>query len=195
MWATSRSCKRQRNGLTRCVQLFATPWTIAHQVPPSMGFSRQDTGVSCHALLQGIFPTQGSNPCLLQLLHCKCILHHWATSEALLGSRRNHLYWQLDLSLGSLIEILPPEGWDSKHAPWGHEVWDDLLQQRQEAHLPSPGQLLAAPAKDQARRGLQVGTPERTAWSGEYHRHPFFSSAYTLSRKTQNLCASWIKGP
>ena len=23
-----------------CVQLFATPWTAAHQVPPSMGFSR-----------------------------------------------------------------------------------------------------------------------------------------------------------
>ena len=27
------------------------------------------TGVGCHALLQGIFPTQGSNPCLLCLLH------------------------------------------------------------------------------------------------------------------------------
>ena len=25
----------------------------------------KNTGVSCHALLQGIFPTQGSNPCLL----------------------------------------------------------------------------------------------------------------------------------
>ena len=24
------------------VQLFATPWTVAHQVPPSMGFSRQE---------------------------------------------------------------------------------------------------------------------------------------------------------
>ena len=24
---------------------------------------------SCHALLQGIFPTQGSNPCLLHFLH------------------------------------------------------------------------------------------------------------------------------
>ena len=24
------------------VQLFATPWTIAHQAPPSMGFSRQE---------------------------------------------------------------------------------------------------------------------------------------------------------
>ena len=25
-----------------CVQLFATPWTITHQAPPSMGFSRQE---------------------------------------------------------------------------------------------------------------------------------------------------------
>ena len=24
------------------VRLFATPWTVAHQVPPSMGFSRQE---------------------------------------------------------------------------------------------------------------------------------------------------------
>ena len=24
-----------------CVQLLATPWTVAHQAPPSMGFSRQ----------------------------------------------------------------------------------------------------------------------------------------------------------
>ena len=24
-----------------CVQLFATPWTVAYQVPLSMGFSRQ----------------------------------------------------------------------------------------------------------------------------------------------------------
>ena len=28
-----------------------------------------NTGVSCHALLQGIFPNQGSNPRLLCLLH------------------------------------------------------------------------------------------------------------------------------
>ena len=38
-----------------CVRLFVTPWTAAHQAPLSMGFSRQDTGVGCHALLQGIF--------------------------------------------------------------------------------------------------------------------------------------------
>ena len=31
----------------------------------------KNTGVGCHALLQGIFPTQGSNPCILYLLHWK----------------------------------------------------------------------------------------------------------------------------
>ena len=34
------------------VRLFATPWTAAHQVPPSMGFSRQEYGVGFHFLLQ-----------------------------------------------------------------------------------------------------------------------------------------------
>ena len=40
------------------------------------------TGVAYHFLLQGIFPTRGSNPCLLHLLHRKCILYHWATWKA-----------------------------------------------------------------------------------------------------------------
>ena len=33
----------------------------------------KNTGVGCHALLHGIFPTQGSNP---GLLHCRQILYH-----------------------------------------------------------------------------------------------------------------------
>ena len=48
---------------------FATPWTVAHQAPLSMGFSRKNTGGSCHFLLQGIFPTQGLNLSLLGLMH------------------------------------------------------------------------------------------------------------------------------
>ena len=44
------------------IRLFATPWTVAYQAPPSMGFSRQEYWSGCHFLLQGIFPTQGSNP-------------------------------------------------------------------------------------------------------------------------------------
>ena len=51
------------------VQLFVTPWTVALQAPLSMGFSRQEywSGLPCPP--PGVFPTQGSNPCLLHLLH------------------------------------------------------------------------------------------------------------------------------
>ena len=39
----------------------------------------KNTGVGCHALLQGIFPAQGSNP---GLLHCRQILYHLSNREA-----------------------------------------------------------------------------------------------------------------
>ena len=39
----------------------------------------KNTGVGCHFLLQGIFPVQGWNLCLL---HCRLILYCWATREA-----------------------------------------------------------------------------------------------------------------
>ena len=53
-----------------CVCLFATLWIVALHGPLSMGFSRQEIlEWVCHALLQGIFPTWGSNLCLLCLLH------------------------------------------------------------------------------------------------------------------------------
>ena len=58
--------------LLSCVQLFATPWGVACQASLSMEFSSKNTGVGCHALLQGIFLTQGLN---LGLLHCKQILY------------------------------------------------------------------------------------------------------------------------
>ena len=51
------------------VQLFAALWTVARQAHLSMEFSRQDTGVGCHFLLQGIFLIQASKLCLLYLLH------------------------------------------------------------------------------------------------------------------------------
>ena len=58
--------------------LCATPWTVAHQAPVCMAFSSKNTGVGCHALLQGIFLTQGLN---LGLLHCRWILYQSATRE------------------------------------------------------------------------------------------------------------------
>ena len=59
-----------------CVRFFATPWTVAYQAVHGDS-SGKNTGVGCHALLQGIFPTQGSNP---GLVHCRwilyCLNHH-----------------------------------------------------------------------------------------------------------------------
>ena len=52
---------------------FATLWTVAHQVLCPWGFPGKDIRVGCHLLLQGIFPTQGLNLCLLHLLH----FLHW----------------------------------------------------------------------------------------------------------------------
>ena len=48
------------------VPLFATLWTVAHQAPLSMRFSRQEFW---SALLQRIFLTQGLNLHLLHILH------------------------------------------------------------------------------------------------------------------------------
>ena len=45
----------------------------ARQAPLSMGSSRQECWSGLHCLLQGIFPTQESNP---SLLHCRRILFH-----------------------------------------------------------------------------------------------------------------------
>ena len=50
--------KRLINILLSCVQIFAIPWTVACQALLSMDFPGKNTGVGCHSLLQGIFPTQ-----------------------------------------------------------------------------------------------------------------------------------------
>ena len=48
------------------VWIFATPWTVARQA------TGKHPGMGCHTLLQGIFPTQGSNS---GLPHCKRIIY------------------------------------------------------------------------------------------------------------------------
>ena len=52
------------------VQLFVTPWSVAHQAPLSMGFSRQEywSGLLCAP------PGDLPDPGILWLLHCKQIL-------------------------------------------------------------------------------------------------------------------------
>ena len=44
------------------VQLFATPWTVAHQTPPSMGFSRQEYWSGLPFPSPGDLPDPGIEP-------------------------------------------------------------------------------------------------------------------------------------
>ena len=51
------------------VRLFVTPWTVAHQAPLSMAFSRQEYWCGLPCPPPGDLPYPGSNLCLLCLLH------------------------------------------------------------------------------------------------------------------------------
>ena len=107
------------------VWLFATPWTVVCQVPLSWNFPGKNNGLGCHFLLQGIFPTQGSNLCPLSLLHCRCTLYHWATREAWVlyiskvNDLRSHrascslLFFSHSVMFGSL----PPHGLQHARLP------------------------------------------------------------------------------
>ena len=55
---------------------------LVYQAPLSMGFSRQKYWSGLPFPPPRIFPTQGLNPHLLCLLHCRQILSHWATGKA-----------------------------------------------------------------------------------------------------------------
>ena len=97
-----------------CVRLFATPWTVACQAPLSMGFSRQEYWSGCHALLQGIFLTQGSDPHLLYLLR-------WQVGSLPLVPRLDHgLQFQLLRALGM---TLGPPRWSRMIFPHFSVSW------------------------------------------------------------------------
>ena len=61
----------------------------------------KNTGVSSHFLLQGIFPTQGSNP---DLLHCRQILYHMNHQRS-----PNYCYTSLKYFTESILSTLDQE--------------------------------------------------------------------------------------
>ena len=68
-----------------CVRPFVTLWTVTQQAPLSWDSPGKNTGVGCHALLQGIFPTQGLN---LHLL-CPALAGGFFTTSATWEARVN----------------------------------------------------------------------------------------------------------
>ena len=78
----------------------------------------KNTGVGCHALLQGIFPTQGSNP---GLLHCRWILyqlsHKGSPEPANLPLERYASPFPRPQRGHPLPGVLPDEGSPSQVSP------------------------------------------------------------------------------
>ena len=98
------------------VWLFATPWTIQSWNSPG-----QNPGVGSLSLLQGIFPTQGSN---LGLLHCRRILHQLSHQ----GSDEKALNVKHTLSWGTRLRALWQPGWERNMGENGYMyIWRGLF--------------------------------------------------------------------
>ena len=85
---------------------FVTLWTVLCQ----WGSPGRNTGVGYHALLQGIFLTQGLNPCLLHLLH-------WQVNSLLLAPPRKNI------EMKKLHILLVGVGWGGVGVGWGGVGW------------------------------------------------------------------------
>ena len=68
----------------------------------------QNTGVGSRSLLQGIFPTQGSNP---GLLHCRELFNPWATREARGMLSKSLIQFSVDDCVPSLLFDLRAKLW------------------------------------------------------------------------------------
>ena len=67
----------------------------------------KNTGVGCHSLLQGIFPTQELNACLPCFLHCRRILYllkEWGRPSGCSGcTKMVLLFWSWRICLASML--------------------------------------------------------------------------------------------
>ena len=84
-----------------------------------MRFSRQESRVGCHFLLQGIFPTQGLNPHLL----------HWQVDSLPLSHQGSqlHLYLQpLPLGLHDRLSSASCQISSGIRLSWEHEPYSEM---------------------------------------------------------------------
>ena len=115
------------------VQLSGTPWLLCPWDSPG-----KNTGVGCYFLLQGIFPTQGSNPGLLHCRHMLYPLSHQGSlsSQRVLGLTvpcwdRLHLWFTLRM-------------WERQKGRWDREfqggrALDHYSQGSSQPHRPDSG--------------------------------------------------------
>ena len=106
------------------VPFFVTPWTVACQLLCPWDSPGKNSGVGCHALFQGIFPTQELNPCLPhcgQILYC--LSHQGSPYLVIVFSESSpwvgKIPWRREIFSSILAWRIP---WTV--SPWGCKVSD-----------------------------------------------------------------------
>ena len=88
----------------------------------------KNTGMGCHALLQGIFLTQESNPCLLCLLHCRQILyllsHQGSPNRLYLKAKKYFRDHGLHLKVEANEEMHKNSSLFQSFITWKRNNWD-----------------------------------------------------------------------
>ena len=104
-----------------CLRLFATPWIVAHQAPPSMGFSRQEYW----SVLP--FPSPGESSQPRDRTHVSHIagrrFNLWATREFLVNVFHSELQFAITCYRGPKIITHP-------NTCYTLLLWLDIPQQR-----------------------------------------------------------------
>ena len=103
------------------VHLFMNLWTIAHQAPLTMGFSRQENWSRLSCLLWEIFPTQGSN------LYLLCLLH-WQAGSLPLAPPGKSLSFYVVVQLLSCVQLFVTQWIAAHHASLPLTLFWSLLK-------------------------------------------------------------------
>ena len=115
-----------------CVWLFVTLWTAPHQASLSMEYSRQETRVGCHFLLQRIFLTQRLNP---HFLHWQVDSNSFSSSLGSLSMIGTSVL-ATDVQIGVQMMVVCSMSWYksewlgvtlSFYGPWGLEGIPSVL--------------------------------------------------------------------
>ena len=91
------------------VQLFVTPWTVAYQAPPSIGFSRQEYWGGLPFPSPEIFPTQGLNPDLLDCRQMLYRLSHEGSPNKWIVYITKYRFWEVLHWWSFVARTLPPK--------------------------------------------------------------------------------------
>ena len=126
-----------------------------HGLCSSWNSPDQNTGVGSLSLLQGIFPTQGSNP---GLPHCRQILYQLSPQ----GNPRILEWVTYPFSRGSC----QPRNWTGSPALQARSLPTEVSEKWSEVKLLSRVRLLATPWTIAYQAPLSMGFSKQDYWSG-----------------------------